>query len=116
MRVLLLGSVVLSLAACSGKTEYLPQPQTVSLGGDHMKVRFSDGLVCRTSVPLTGGQGRLAGCANPLSWSITIQKRNPLEQVFGEAVSPYAMIVLSDTAGQSWTFETPVPVGRDGRK
>jgi hypothetical protein len=69
-----------------------------------MKVRFSDGLVCRTSVPLTGGQGQLKGCANPLSWSITIQKRNPLEQVFGEAVSPYAMIVLSDGGGAELDF------------
>jgi len=115
MRLLLLGSLALSLVGCSVATGPSARPEAVSLGGERMSVRFSDGVVCRTDVPLTGGQGQLAGCAHPLDWSVTIHKRNYLEPVFGAVVSPYAHIDLSNGTGRNWTFRTPLPVGRDSR-
>jgi len=115
MRFLLLGPVAILLAACAGLPGVSARPEAVSLGGERMSVRFTDGVVCRTAVPLTGGQGQLEGCAHPLDWAVTIHKRNYLEPVFGEAVSPYAHIVLSDGSGRNWAFQTPMPVDGDSR-
>ena len=72
MRFLLLGPVAILLAACAGLPGVSARPEAVSLGGERMSVRFTDGVVCRTAVSLTGGQGQLEGCAHPLDWAVTI--------------------------------------------
>lgn len=104
-----LALAALSLSACVMPTDTAAtRPTEVRLGGTTMTVAFSDGSVCRAQVPMEGGAGRLEGCAHALDWSVIIKRRNFLEPIFGAAVAPYARITLSDGAGQTWAFRTPV--------
>lgn len=107
MRPALICLLSLVLCACALPPGGEPRPERVSLGGTRMTVSFADGTRCLAEVPLTGGSGQLSDCAHPLDWQVTITKRNYLEPLLGNAVSPYARVRLTDAAGRVTFFRLP---------
>ncbi|MCY1127323.1 hypothetical protein OU426_10710 [Frigidibacter sp. RF13] len=92
-----------------------PVPERVWLGGERLTVYFPNGVTCRADVGQTGGAGRLEGCPHAADWQVVVRKRNYLEPLLGAAVSPYAVVTITDGRGRVTRFRTPPSLGRDDR-
>ncbi len=102
----------LALAACALPPGGAPKADRARIGGTVLAVDFPNGVTCRATVPDKGSAtGRFDDCPWPVGWAVTIHKRNYLEPAFGDAVSPYADVVVTDDAGRMTTFTTPYIVG-----
>ncbi|WP_284164261.1 hypothetical protein [Frigidibacter sp. SD6-1] len=92
-----------------------PVPDRIWLGGERLTVYFPNGVICRADVGLTGGAGRMEGCPHAADWRVMVRKRNYLEPLLGAAVSPYALVTITDAQGRVTRFRTPPTLGRDQR-
>jgi len=93
------------LAGCAIPPE-AAHPTDATIRGSELRVRFSDGGLCRAALGPEGGQGDFA-CPQGGSWAVRIDGPNPLSAVFGDAVAPYGEIVLRRPDGRTFRFLTP---------
>ena len=117
MRALLV-FLPLALAACA--TMPAPEPQGASLSDSTLTVKLSDGTRCTADWLAAGGQGRMEGCALPLSYTVTeVENPNILRKLWvqladalgAEGIAPpMADVVVTADDGRQWRYVSPPPV------
>ncbi len=117
MRVWFVGLAVM-LAGCAGMFE--PRPVAARLGGGALRVTMSDGRTCAADLVGTAPwSGALPDCGIARYLVTPSDGVNPLRLALealaaavraGDLLSPLAAIALTDAAGRSFDFTSPVPV------
>lgn len=122
MRIAFLVPLMMTgLAACAPALP--PVPQAARLTADQLIVTLSDATVCRAPSGPQGGTGRLEACGPGFDYAVTPEASPNLLRRFAEAafgvlgaegaLAPVGRVVLTDAAGRSYDFVSPVPVIRD---
>ena len=122
----LLPIAVLPLALLGGCAQImLPEgaPQEVSLSGQVLKVRMSNGSKCEADLtredwtrgaPIIAGE--MQGCGGGLTYNIRPEGESHVAKAIdgnlGNYFAPYARVQLMSGKGLSWTYDFPTGGGR----